>query len=91
MQVMSWNKRSFLRTALYTVLIAAWGCGSHEVTYPTVREESLSDEQKAQLDRVRGAQAEAFRKAGVSPDLAATPAEMAQQRLDAEKTRPSAP
>lgn len=91
MKGMFWGKRGFIRFAACGVLLAVAGCGSHEVQLPVVKEESLSDEQKAQLERVRNAQSEVFRRAGVDPQAAVTPADIAQQRLEAEQVNQSAP
>lgn len=91
MKGMVWGKRGFISVAACGVMLAVAGCGSHEVQLPVVKEESLSDEQKAQLERVRNAQAEAFRRAGVDPQVAVTPADIAQQRLEAEQMNQTAP
>ena len=91
MNGMIWGKRGFIRFAACGALLAVAGCGSHEVQLPVVKEESLSDEQKAQLERVRNAQSEAFRRAGVDPQLSANPSEIAQQRLETEQMNQPAP
>lgn len=77
--------RSALTVAICGAVVLLPGCGSHEVTYPRVTEESLTPEQKAQFERMQNAQAEAFRKAGMNQPVVLTPQEFAQQQFEAQK------
>ena len=77
--------RSALTVAICGAALLLPGCGSQEVTYPRVTEESLTPEQKAQWERMQNAQGEAFRRAGMNQPVVLTPQEFAQQQFEAQK------
>lgn len=75
------------------LVILSWkltSSNTNEVQMPAVTEESLSPEQKAQLDRLRQIQSGAMQQAGINGQAPADPREFAKQLMEQDKANKAA-
>lgn len=73
-----------IAVVLCGTIVGLAGCESREIKIPRVTEESLTPEQKAQLQRMREAQANVMQRAG-NPQVSVNPEEFAKQRFEEEQ------